>query len=234
MSYFTGKTDWADGVQVTSTLLNAITINLRLSGDSVDASTITVVAGVLSVGVLGSANYGSGTITSTAFAAGAVDAAALATDAVETAKIKDLNVTGAKVAETTLGWSKTLTADRAVQADMQSETADHFVSPSVLKYHPGIPKAYGTVSIVSGTTTITGGYNVTGATDTGTGRQITLAVTMANTAYIVLVTYKDTGAVANSVAVDNDSATQFTLQAGAEAAGRGINFIVYGQLAVPP
>lgn len=230
MAYFTGET-FSDTDQVTSTDLNNITINLRLSSQSVDASTITLNSGVLSVGVLGASNYGNATIPSTAYAPLSVGNAALALLSVATGNIQLLAVTDALIAATTITFGKLATAALAAQADMQSETASKLAAAATMKYHPGIPKAYGTVSLASGVTTITGGYNVTSASDTGTSRRITLAVTMANTNYTVVGFYKDSGAVANSVAWEVVSATQFDLHAGAEAAGRSVSFIVYGQLA---
>lgn len=231
MSYFDAGHTFSNGEQVTSILLNLAFSGMRLGSDSVDGTTITVASGVLLVGVLGSSNYGAGTITSTAFAPGAVDAAAIAEGAVGTSELADDSVTAAKLAPDSVVWDSAADADKAAQSDMQSETGSHFVSPDVLKYHPGIAKAYGSVSIQNGTTTITGGYNVTSASDTGTSRRITLAVTMANTNYTVVALYKDSGAVANSVGWEAVSATQFDLHAGAEASGRAISFVVYGQLA---
>lgn len=230
MAYFTGE-DFDDSDQITSQKLDAITTNLRLASDSADGTTIIITAGVAAVGVLSSSNLGANSVTTNAVADFNITAAKLATDAVETAKIKDAAVTNAKLLDGTILFVKLGSAALAAQADMQSETASKLAAAATMKYHPGIPKAYGNVSLAAGTTTITGGYNVTSATDTGSGRQITLGVTMANTNYLVVVTYKDTGAVANSVAYNIDSTTQFTLQAGAEATGRSVSFIVYGQLA---
>lgn len=230
MAKATTTITFADGDQVTSAKLTQIISGFSLGADSVDASTMTLNSGVLSVGVLGSGNYGADSIPEAAFKAASIPALAYKTATIPAAALIDDSIPATKFTAT-VSWGKLLPADKAVQADMQSETADHFVSPSVLKYHPGVVKAYGTVSIESGVVTVTGGYNVTSAADTGTGRQITLAVTMANTNYTVAASYKDGSAVANSVGWSIDSTTKFTLQAGAEAAARGISFFVYGQLA---
>lgn len=229
MAKFTTTQTFADGDQVTSTTLNGIVSGLSLSSDSVDATTVTLSGGgALSVGTISAGNIGANAVTTVKILDANVTAAKLATDAVETAKIKDAAVTTAKIADANVSWAKTLTADRAVQADMQSETASHYVSPDVLKYHPGVAKAYGTVAFENGVTTITGGYNVTSATDTGSGRTVTLAVTMANTNYVVVMTGNGGGSQFNVTA---KTTTTFTFDGPAEASGRTASFVVFGQLA---
>lgn len=230
MAKATTTANFADGDQVTSTKLDEIIGGFSLAADSVDNSTITLSSGMLSVGTIAAGNIGAGAVTTVKLGDLAVTAAKLAADAVTTVKILDANVTTAKIADASVSWAKTLTADRAVQADMQSETASHYVSPDVVKYHPGVSKAGGTVAFENGSATVTGGYNVTGATDTGSGRQVTLAVTMANTLYRVQACYIDSGSVGAALAVTINSATQFTIY-GTEAAGRKIMFDVFGTLA---
>ena len=228
MAKFSTTQSFANGDQVTSTTLNAIVSGLTLESDSVDATTITVASGVLSVGTISAGNIGANAVTTAKILDANVTAAKLASDSVTTAKILDANVTTAKIADASVSWAKTLTADRAVQADMQSETASHYVSPDVLKYHPGIAKAYGTVAFENGVTTVTGGYNVTSAADTGSGRTVTLAVTMANTNYVVVMTGNGGGSQFNVTA---KTTTTFTFDGPAEAASRTASFVVFGQLA---
>jgi hypothetical protein len=230
MAKATTTITFADGDQVTSTKLNQIISGFSLSSDSVDATTVTQSSGVLSVGTLSAANYGALSVGTSALAATSVTAAKLATDAVETAKIKDAAVTTVKIADANVSWAKTLTADRAVQADMQSETASHFVAPDVLKYHPGVAKAYGIVSAVNGSATLTGGYNITSATESGADRVIALSVTMANTNYVVLAAYEDTTSTGNAPAIHTKTTTGFSIGT-TEAAGRKVVFTVFGQLA---
>ena len=231
MAKATTTITFADGDQVTSAKLNQIISGFSLGSDSVDSSTITLSGGgVLSVGTLSAANYGALSVGTAALAAGAVTSAKLGAQAVETTNIKLLSVTGATIAEDTIPWTKTLTADRAVQADMQSETASHFVSPSVLKWHPGVAKAYGIVAASNGSATLTGGYNVTSATESGSDRVIALAVTMANTNYVVDVAYEDGSSVGNAPAVHTKTTTGFSIGV-TEASGRKVVFKVHGQLA---
>lgn len=228
MSYFTTTINWASGLQVTSARMNEIVSGLRLASDSVDATTITLSSGVISVGVLSAANLGADSVTTVKLLNAAVTADKLATDSVTSIKIIADAITTAKIVDGAVTWLKSASADRAVQADMQSEAASHFVSPDVLKYHPGVAKAYGTVAFENGVTTVTGGYNVTSASDTGSGREITLAITMANTNYVVEVTGNGGGA---PWAVTGKTTTKFTVDGPTEAASRTFSFVVHGQLA---
>lgn len=216
--------------QVTSSMFNEIISGFSLAADSVDSTTITLSSGVLSVGTISAGNIGALAVGTAALAAGAVTSAKIGAQAVETANIKLLNVTGATIAEETIPWTKTLTADRAVQADMQSETAAHFVAPSVLKYHPGVAKAYGRVSATNGSAALTGAYNVTSATESGADRVIVLAVTMANTNYVVHATYEDGTSVGNTPGIHTKTTTGFSIGV-TESASRFVTFTVFGQLA---
>lgn len=230
MAKATTTVNFADGDQVTSTKLDEIIGGFSLAADSVDNSTITLSSGVLSVGTVAAGNIGAGAVTTVKLGDLAVTTGKINDLAVTAGKLAADSVTTAKIADANVSWAKTLTADRAVQADMQSETASHYVSPDVIKYHPGVSKAGGTVAFENGSATVTGGYNVTGATDTGSGRQVTLAVTMANTLYRVNACYIDSGSVGAALAVTINSATQFTIY-GTEASGRKIMFDVFGTLA---
>jgi hypothetical protein len=225
MAKATTTVNFSDGDQVTSTTLDQIIGGFSLAADSVDGVTITQSSGVLSLGVAGAANIGADAVTTIKILDANVAAAKLATDAVETAKIKDLNVTGAKIAETTIGFSKTLTADRAAQADMQSETASHFVSPDVLKYHHGVSKAGAVLTMADGT--YAGAYNISGtATGTSTSRTVTIP-TMANSNYRVNFSQEDSGTTANAPVITAKTTTTFTVASGANK----IAFDVFGQLA---
>ena len=230
MAKFTTTQTFADAEQVTSTKLNAIISGLSADSDLAADSTITITGGAIKVGVIAAGNIGADAVTTAKILDGNVTAAKLASDSVTTAKILDSNVTTAKIADASVSWAKTLTADRAVQADMQSETASRYVSPDVLKYHPGIAKAYGRVAITNGSATLTGAYNVTSATESGDDRVIVLAVTMANTNYVVGLTYEKASGVAVSPTITSKTTTGFTI-VGTEAASTFIGFTVFGQLA---
>lgn len=228
MAFFTGNL-FTDGQQVDSTDLNNITALLRLASDSADGTTVTISAGVLSVGVLSASNYGNGSVGTSAIADESVNQFKLAADAVTTAAIENLAVTNAKIADLTIAFGKLATAALATQAEMQSETASKLVAAATAKYHAGVSKAYGTVAWEGSLTTITGGYNVTSAAEVTPGtREITLAVTMANTNYVVFCTGNGGGSQFN---VTGKTTTKFTIDGPAEASGRTVSFIVFGQLA---
>jgi hypothetical protein len=89
----------------------------------------------------------------------------------------------------------------AVQSDMEAASAlDKFVPPGMVKYHPGVCKAWGNFTVAGATTA---GYNVDSPTDNGTG-DITCNYTTdfsASNAYEVQVTVEMTAttyAVANA------------------------------------
>jgi hypothetical protein len=208
--------------------MNAIVSGLSADSDLAADSTLTVAAGALKVGVIGATNIAANAVQTAKIADDAVTGPKIADDAVDTNHIADGAIEAAQIADEAVTYAKTLPADRAVQADMQSETASHFVSPDVLKYHPGVAKAYGTVAFENSVVTITGGYNVTSATDGGSTRVITLAVTMANANYVVTLTGNGGGSQFN---VTNKTATQFTIDGPAEASGRTVSFVVFGTLA---
>ena len=230
MPKFSTTQTWTDGDQVTSAKLAAIVTGLSATSNFAADSTITVDAGAIKVGTISAANINANAVTTAKILNENVTAAKLADDAVETAKIDDGAVTAAKLASDTATWAKTPSADRAIQTDMQSESPSHFVSPDVLKYHPGVAKAYGRVAHEPASFAITNAYNVTSATDGGTNsRVITLAVTMANTTYTVITTPSDGGT--STLTVSGKTTTQFTLTGSAEGAGRYFDFVVFGTLA---
>jgi hypothetical protein len=229
MPHFTTSTTFSDGQQITSELLNGIVINLRLGDDSVDGTTVTLSGGgALSVGVLASANYGSGSVLTVALGDSQVTAAKLAADAVETAKIKDAAVTGAKIAADTIPFTKTLPDDRATKTDMQSQTAAHWVTPDVLKYHPLVPKVIGNVAFSNGSAAVTGSVNVASAADLGDSRRITLTTAFANTDYVI---HASCNGGTTPVIWTKVNASQFILEGPSEASGRVISFVGFGELA---
>lgn len=231
MAKFTTTQTWSDSDQVTSSLLNTMITGLAADSDLADDTTLTVTAsGTLKVGTITATNIGSSAVTTAKIAADAVTGAKIPDDTIDSEHYVAGSIDEEHLATGAVTWAKVLTSDKAVQADMESETASHFVSPDVLKYHPGVAKAYGVVEFSAGDVAITGGYNVTSASDTGATRQITLAVTMANTNYVVHATYLATTGLAVSPTVDNRTTTTFDIN-GTETAGRQVYFVVYGDLA---
>jgi hypothetical protein len=230
MAKFTTTQSFANSEQITSGKLNAIVSGLSADADLAADGTIVVSAGALRVGVLSATNLQSNSVTTAKIADANVTTGKLADLAATEGKIAAGAVTAGKIADEAVTYAKTLPADRAVQADMQAESAAHFTSPDVLKFHPGVAKAYGRVAMETASAAITGGYNVTSATDTGTNsREITLGITMANTNYVVIATPSDGGSAV--VTVSGKTTTKFTLTGSAEGTGRYIEFVVFGQRA---
>lgn len=229
MAKFTTTQSFANSEQITSGKLNAIVSGLSADADLAADGTLVVSAGALRVGVISATNIQAGAVTTAKILDANVTTGKIADLAVTTGKLADLAVTAGKIADEAVTHAKTLPADRAVQTDMQAESAAHFTSPDVLKFHPGVAKAYGTVSWTDGSTTITGGYNVTSAAEgTGGQRVITLAITMANTNYVVVATANTGG---TPITVTSKTTTQFTIDGSTEAASRTVSFVVYGQRA---
>lgn len=231
MAKATTTITFADGDQVTSAKLNQIMSGFSLGADSVDGVTILNAAGVLSLGVAAAANIGADAVTTAKVLNENITAAKLAPDAVETAKIDDLAVTNAKVADTTLTFGKMATAAVGTQIENQSETASKLVAAAFAKYLPGMAKAYGRVDCAAGSAALTGAYNVTSATESGTAREIVFTNAMANSNYIVAFAYESPAVVAAVPVITAKSATGFTFELGGEAASRFIHFLVHGQLA---
>jgi len=231
MSYATTTITWSSGLQVTSARLNEITSGFRLGSDSADGTTITLSSGVLSVGVLGASNYGGLSIPRSALENDIINGTKVADDAIDSEHCAAGFIDEEHFSTGCLPWAATKSADRAVQADMQSETADHFVSPSVLKYHPGVCKAYGVVSAVNGSAALdSGSLNVASATESGSDRVITFTNAMANANYAVDVFYEDSTSVGNAPAVHTKTTGGFKIGV-TEATGRKVGFKVHGQLA---
>lgn len=227
MSYFSTSTAFSDGQQVTSTLLNSITINLRLSDDSVDASTVTLNGGVLSVGVLGESNFALNTIPAGILKSDAVLAANVKDGELTNAKLANLTVEGSKMAAATITFDKLAALALGTQAELQSETASKLVAAALAKHLPFSPKSYGVVTMATGA--LTGAYKATGtASGSATERTINLGVTMANATWTPLITPIDAGGtIANEAVVKARTTTSITINGGATAYA----FAILGQLA---
>ena len=96
--------------------------------------------------------------------------------------------------------------------------------------HPAFVQAYG-VAGYDGATSISGGYNTTSASDSGTFElTITLAITMANTAYVVTANHSTTNSTTSTVTVKDKTTTTFKLVTNSLSKGSGenIEFAVHG------
>lgn len=225
MAYFTTTIDFQNGGQATSVGLDEITSGMRIASQSVDGVTITQNTGVLSVGVLGEANYGAVSIPTAAYQLLSVGNAQLALLAVATGNIQLLAITDALIANTTITFGKLATAAIGTQAELQSETASKLVAAATMKYHPGVSKAGAVLTMADGS--YAGAYNISGtATGTATSRTVTIP-TMANTDYRVQFTPEDSGTIANAPVITAKTTSTFTVASGSTK----IAFDIFGQLA---
>lgn len=224
MAKFVTTQTFSDGDQVTSTTLNAIVSGLSASTDLLADSTITISSGQLAVGVITASNIGALSVTNAKLAADAVDGAKIADDSVDSEHYVAGSIDEEHYADGSVSYAKTKTADRAVQADMESETASHFVAPDQMTYHPGVAKAHGVVTMSDGSVT---GYNVdSSASGSASERTITLSNTMANSTYTVLITPENASTTANAPVVSAKTTTTFTVVSGVP-----LGFAVFGDLA---
>lgn len=99
--------------------------------------------------------------------------------------------------------------------------------------HTGAPVCYATVDFSSSSSAISGAYPTTGisAADTGgSSRRITIPE-MANTTYLVLLSYTSSNDIGTSPCVNDRTTTTFDISGASEGSSRKISFIVFGDLA---
>ncbi len=99
----------------------------------------------------------------------------------------------------TITTTGTITVTAATQADMETGTSTTVVVvPGVVQNHPGVCKAWGFVTVSTGTPTLQSNYNLTSITDVGVG-QITFTIatdfSSANWAPFVAVNQAGVGAL---------------------------------------
>jgi hypothetical protein len=121
----------------------------------------------------------------------------------------------------------------ASQAQMETATsAVTFVSPNAMKWHPGVAKAWGYVTQVTGSYTLAASYGISGVAYGGTGTvTITMATGMSSTTYPVIgsTTGSNIFGVAASRTTTNFTITLFTAAGAANEAD--FAFHVYGDFA---
>lgn len=219
--------------QITPANLNAMFTSGSFNSNAVDDSTTAIVGDAIIVKDLG------------------VTAAKLASDSVETSKILNGNVTTAKLASAldlsaitvTLAAGQIETAaladdagitaakvTAATQANLEAEAATGIPLGDALKYHPGVAKAYGRVDQAADTHTDS--YNVTSvSTVSGTTSitTVTLAVTMANTNYVVSAITESAIDDQDEIVVQNITDTSFDIEI--KNGDLPFHFTVHGKLA---
>lgn len=83
--------------------------------------------------------------------------------------------------------------EKATQAEMEAETADKYPDASLVKYSPGVAKAWALVTVSGGTPSVTTSYNVDSVTDNGTGDYtINWATNFSSGDYAVIAVPLDT------------------------------------------
>lgn len=221
---------FANNDVVTSTRMNNIIGDTTFTSDALvnGNATLEVSGGKLRVrsGGITSNELASNSVVTSKITDLNVTTGKLADLSVTTAKINDASVTAAKIAADSVAWTNTLPADRAVQADVQSQSASHFVSPDVMKFHPGVSLAGGVLTMATGGIVGSHGVNTT-ATGSGTLRTVTLSSAMANTNYRVQISQEDASTTANAPVITAKTTTTFTVASGATK----IVFDVFGQIA---
>lgn len=124
--------------------------------------------------------------------------------------------------------------ERADQTEMKSGSAtDKAVTPGRQHFHPSMPKAWGRVT--SAGSLVSGSYKVSSATRNSEGNYtVTLAITMANTDYIVLATAQSTSSDGERICTVEDHTTttfRVRIRNSVGTADEAFGFAVFGELA---
>ena len=122
----------------------------------------------------------------------------------------------------------------ATQAQQETATAvEVLVTPGRQVFHPGHPKAWGNIAMVSGTPTLDASYNITSIADTDVGRiTVTIATDFSSTNYAVtgMIDINTPSGVAMSVKAlaSGSFELNFAITSTPSDAYDGANFICCG------
>lgn len=112
--------------------------------------------------------------------------------------------------------------EKATQAEVEAETADKYPDAALLKYHPGIAKAWVNFN-GTGTVAIRASYNVSSITDNGTGNYtVNLTTAMSSSNYCVVCNHSvsasnpDPGWASKPFGLATGS---FSIKTGADSSG---------------
>ncbi len=218
--------------QVSSSKLNEIISGAYFTEEAVDGTTLLVSIGKLRVGTITVSEMGVDSVTTLALTDGSVTTPKIADNSITAAKYANLSITGAKIAAGTIDFSNLSTAAAATKAAMQGEAAGFVVTPDIEKHHPGIAKAYGEFDISSSSRTIKANSRNVASLARITTQQTSVAFTsnMDSANYTVLVHGVSSSESVFSSVYDK-TASGFKIFHVAEAAGRGLNFVVFGKYA---
>ena len=200
------------GYTVTSfieTLLDdasAAAARTTLDAQQLDAE-LTAIAGVTSAADKVPYFTGSGTASVTDLTAAARTFLALPSSANQFAEIKQA-----------ASDSATGVVEKATQAELEAETADKYPDAALMKYHPGVAKAWVNFNGTD-TVSIRASHNVSSITDNGTGDYtVNLGVTMSSANYCVAGMSKDAdvATVGWGFKAHNFTATSFDIATGGD------------------
>jgi hypothetical protein len=225
---------WANNDQVTSSKLNEIVSGLTFVAGAVANSTLTVVGGQLKVGTITANEIGMLSIATGSIQNLAVTGGKIADGAVTNLKIGAQAVTGDKIALGAVTFNLIAIGAIAQQSQMVNQFAGYIVTPEVMKFSPVTAKAYGEFDIINSSRAIkTGSYNIQSLTRIdSTHTAVSLATNMDSVRYTVDATFlSDTGTEREALSIYQKSVTGFRIFHPAEAANRGINFVVFGKYA---
>jgi len=224
---------FADVDQITSDKLNLIIGGASFTSSAVTGSTLSVVGGKLKVGTITLSEMAASSVGTTQLVNLSVTTGKIAAGAVGTTQLANLSVNASKIALNTITLSQISTSTVATQANMESLAAGKIVTAEFVNYNPGVAKAFGEFNIISSARNIkTGYFNVSSVTRVSS-TQTTVAITnnMSGTNYTVLASMISDGTETGEVAVYDKAAGSFKFKHPAEASGRAINFVVFGESA---
>lgn len=226
---------FSSGNAITAARLNQIVSGSSFTSDAVTGTTLSVVGGQLKVGTITASELGTNSVTTVKIENSAVTTAKINDEAITAAKLGTDSVTSGKIVSGAVTIGKINTDNIALQTGMQNEAANKMVTADVVKYSPGVAKAYGNVTIAGTARTVSGAYNITSATrNSSTSTTITIDDNMANDNYVVQLTlYADGSVVTSSDAhVSSRAAGSFTIKHPIEGTPyEKIGFVVFGELA---
>lgn len=98
-------------------------------------------------------------------------------------------------------WVDFKTSDEmAAQADLETPSSStKIVPPSLLKFHPGIAKAWGLITVTGGVPALTVGYNISSITDNGVGNYTVNFTTAFSSSDFAAIVSAVNGSVQNQV-----------------------------------
>jgi len=230
MPGFATTITFADGDQVTSSKLNEIVGGLAPTSDLLADGTLAIVLGQIKLGTVLIGNMGANSVGTTQLVDGSVTNAKLGPTSVGTANIQPLSVSGPRIMSGAVDFSKINANALPAKGQMQNETSQLLVTPDMVRYSPGVAKAYGGFNITgTGRTLRTGSYNITSLTRVdSTHTTVVIDTDMSTTLYVAVAQFESDGTENLSATIYDKQTGTFRIMHPAEGPGRAISFVVYG------